>query len=46
MRAKSNKKIRKSIYCFFMRKIWKVAYRVYNWAEDRRPAGGFKVENV
>lgn len=25
----------------FMRYLWRFAYRLYNWCEDRRPAGGF-----
>jgi len=29
------------LYRFCMRRLWRLAFRLYNWAEDRRPAGGF-----
>lgn len=33
------------LYCFVMRGIWRIANSIYNWTEDRRPGGGFHVDN-
>jgi hypothetical protein len=33
-------------YCLVMRVLWRLGYRLYNWAEDRRPAGGFHPRNM
>jgi len=27
---------------WIMTLLWKIGYRLYNWCEDRRPAGGWK----
>lgn len=29
------------VQAWFLRRAWTLAYRAYNWLEDRRPAGGF-----
>jgi len=38
--------MKKLIYCIVMSRIWEFAHKLYNWAEDRRPAGGFKPGNL
>ena len=38
--------LKKLIYCFVVRRIWRWSYKVLNWAEDRRPGGGFRPENL
>ena len=37
--------VKLAIYCFFMRRLWKLGYRLFNWAEDRRPGDGFRVKS-
>lgn len=37
--------IKLAIYCLIMRLLWSIGYRLYNWAEDHRPGGGFHIEN-
>ena len=32
-------------YCLAMRQLWNIGYNLYNWAENRRPPGGFRVKN-
>lgn len=34
------------VFCLWMRGIWTVSRGVFMWAEDRRPAGGFRPENL
>ena len=29
------------LYCFVMARLWRYSHKLYNWCEDRRPAGGF-----
>jgi len=36
--------VRLWLYCFAMSHIWNWSYSLYNWAEDRRPGGGFRVD--
>jgi len=38
--------IKVRLYCWFMRKVWDVSYKIYNWAEGKRPAGGFDPKNM
>jgi len=34
--------MKKFIYNWFMKRLWQYSYTIYNWCEDKRPAGGFK----
>lgn len=45
MFVKIKENIKLLIYCFFMKKIWSLSYNIFNWAEDRRPSGGFHIKN-
>lgn len=38
--------MKKLLYCVIMRLLWHWSDVVFNWAEDRRPAGGFYLRNL